>query len=126
MGLAAGYLGLSLFVTYMRDRDKIRDVVWGGQSYESRIDQLKSTFSQAEFFSINNDEHLKQIDDRLNQNALVGASVRYLESGSQEFARGETLWEAIIALIPRVFWPDKPVGGGSGDLASEYTGYYFS
>ena len=124
LGLAAGYLGLSLFVTYMRDRIKIRDTVWGGQSYGSRIDQLKSTFSQAEFFSINNYEHLERIDYRLNYNALVGASVRYIESGGKEFARGETLWEAIIALIPRVFWPDKPVTAGSGDLVSEYTGYF--
>ena len=126
LGLAAGYLGLSLFVTYMRDRSEIRDTVWGGQSYGSRIDQLKSTFSQAEFFSINNYEHLERIDDRLNLSAQVGASVHYIESGSQEFARGETLWEAIIALIPRVFWPDKPVAAGSGDLVSKYTGYYFA
>ena len=126
LGLAAGYLGLSLFVTYMRDRIKIRETVWGGQSYGSRIDQLKSTFSQAEFFSINNYEHLERLDDRLNLSAQVGASVHYIESGSQEFARGETLWEAIIALIPRVFWPDKPVAAGSGDLVSKYTGYYFA
>ena len=60
LGLAAGYLGLSVYVTYMRDRGEIRDSVWGGESYGSRIDQLKSTFSQAEFFSINNDEHLER------------------------------------------------------------------
>lgn len=111
LGLAAVYLGLSLFVTYMRDRDKIRDALWGNltlsvewkalfQSYGSRIDQLMSTFSQPEFFSINNDEHLKPIDERLNLSAQVGRSVHYIESGGQEFARGETLWQAIIALIP--------------------------
>ena len=88
MGLAAVYLGLSLFVTYMRDRDKIRDALWGNltlsvewkalfQSYGSRIDQLMSTFSQPEFFSINNDEHLKPIDERLNLSAQVGRSVHY-------------------------------------------------
>jgi hypothetical protein len=124
LGLAAAYLGLSLFVTYMRDRDAIRATVWGGQSYGSRIDQLKSTFSQAEFFSINNDEHLRPIDERLNLSAQVGRSVHYIESGSQEFARGETLWQAIIALIPRVFWPEKPVGAGSFDLVSKYTGWH--
>ena len=126
LGLAAGYLGFSVYVNWMRDRSEIRDTVWGGESYGSRIDQLKSTFSQAEFFSISDYEHLGRIDDRLNQNWLVGASVHYIESGSQEFARGETLWQAIIALIPRVFWPDKPVGAGSGDLVSTYTGYYFA
>ncbi|MCI0390837.1 MAG: hypothetical protein MOB07_18985 [Acidobacteria bacterium] len=126
LGFAAVYLGLSVYVTYMRDRGVIRDTVWGEQSYESRLDQLKATLGQAEFFDINDDEHLKRIDLRLNQNALIGASVHYIESGQQEFARGETLWEAIIALIPRVFWPEKSVVAGSGDLVATYTGYYFA
>src|SRR5215813_5598838 len=108
LGLAAGYLGLSIFVTYMRDRGDIRNTVWGGQSYGSRMDQLKATFSQFELFNINEDEHLERIDSRLNQNSLVGASVRYLESGRVEFARGETLWQALIAFLPWAIWPDKP------------------
>ncbi|MCI0391793.1 MAG: O-antigen polysaccharide polymerase Wzy family protein [Acidobacteria bacterium] len=126
LGLAAGYLGLSLYVTYMRDRSEIRDTVWGGQSYGSRVDQLKATFSRAEFFDLNNDEHLERIDLRLNQNALVGASVHYIGSGQQGFASGETLWQAIIALIPRIVWPEKPVEAGSGNLVSKYTGHYFA
>jgi len=125
LGLAAGYLGLSIYVTYMRDRGDIRNTVWGGQSYGSRMDQLKATFSQFELFNINEDEHLERIDLRLNQNSLVGASVGYLESGRVEFARGETLWQALIAFVPRAIWPDKPVMAGSGDLVSKYTGYYF-
>jgi len=126
MGLAAGYLGLSMYVTYMRDRGDIRNSVWGGESYGSRMDQLKATFSQAEFFNINEDEHLERIDLRLNQNSLVGASVHYLDSGRVAFARGETLWQALIAFVPRVIWPSKPVTAGSGDLVSKYTGYYFA
>jgi len=126
LGLAAGYLGLSIYVTYMRDRGDIRNTVWGGQSYGSRMDQLKATFSQFELFNINEDEHLERIDLRLNQNSLVGASVGYLESGRVEFAKGETLWQALIAFVPRAIWPDKPVMAGSGDLVSKYTGYYFA
>ena len=126
LGLAAVYLGLSLYVTYMRDRAAIRDTVWGDQTYGSRIDQLKATLSRAEFFSINDDEHLERVDLRLNQNALVGASVHYIESGRQGFAKGETLWDAILALVPRVFWSNKSVIAGSGDLVAKYTGYNFA
>jgi hypothetical protein len=125
IGLALGYLGLSVFVTYMRDRTTIRSSVWGGESYESRLSQLQSTFSQAEFFSPNNFEHLERIDLRLNQNALVGASVHYMESGRQEFAGGETLVYALLAFIPRAIWPDKPVTAGSGNLVANYTGLRF-
>ncbi len=126
MGLAAGYLGLSIFVTYMRDRGEIRDIVWGGESYGSRLDQLKATFSQFELFSVNEEEHLERIDLRLNQNSLVGAAVHHLKSGRVEFAKGETLWQALMAFVPRAIWPGKPVMAGSGDLVSRYTGYYFA
>ena len=125
-GSVAMYLGLSIFVTYMRDRVEIRSVVWGGQSYGSRLDRLTDTFSNYELFDINDDAHLERIDSRLNQNSLVGASVHYLESGRVGFARGETLWQALIALVPRAIWPGKPVTAGSGDLVSRYTGYYFA
>jgi hypothetical protein len=126
LGTAAIYLGLSLYVTYMRDRNAIRETVWGGQSYESRIDQLKTTFNEAELFDIDNEDHLERIDARLNQNSLIGASVHYIESGQQGFARGETLWEAILALIPRALWSEKSIVAGSGDLVARYTGYNFA
>ena len=125
MGIAAVYLGLSIYVTYMRDRNDIRETVWGGQSYGARIDQLKTTFSQFEIFDINNDKHLELIDLRLNQNALVGAAVNHIDAGRQEFANGETLIDAVIALIPRFIWPDKGVAAGSGDLVSKFTGFTF-
>jgi hypothetical protein len=126
IGFAAGYLGLSVYVTYMRDRSVIRDSVWGGESYGSRFDRLKETFSEFELLSINDEKHLERIDMRLNQNSLVGAAVHYLESGHVKFANGETLWQAMIAVVPRAIWPNKPVVAGSGDLVSQYTGYYFA
>jgi len=43
-----------------------------------------------------------------------------------DFARGDTLWQALTALIPRALWPDKPTVAGSGSLVSEYTGIQFA
>src|SRR6185437_10509578 len=43
-----GYLGISLFVTYMRDRNEIRDSVWGGASLTNRVDK----FAHTELFRI--------------------------------------------------------------------------
>ena len=42
------------------------------------------------------------------------------------FARGETIWHAIIAPVPRALWPNKPIVAGSGDLVSRYTGIMFA
>jgi hypothetical protein len=123
-GLFAFYLGLSLFVTYMRDRTDIRRSVWGQESFSRRLDQLEDTFGNFEFFSPTNTQHLAAIDERLNQNYLVGASVVYIEN-TQEWAAGKTLIKASLAFIPRLLWPDKPVAT-SGGLVSEYTGLHFA
>jgi len=120
------YVGLSIYVTYMRDRSEIRGVVWGGESYSARLDRLVTTAINPEPFDVYNEDHLNRIDERLNQNFLVGASVNYLKQGFKDFAQGETLWQALIAVVPRAIWPDKPVFAGSGGLVTQYTGISFS
>jgi hypothetical protein len=119
------YLGLSVFVSYMRDRTDIRATVWGEQSFEDRFDKISKTVTTLEWFDPGNFEHLQRIDGRLNQNFLVGSAV-YELGQTQNFARGETLWDALLALIPRAIWPDKPITAGSGNLVSRYTGIDFA
>lgn len=124
--LAFFYLGLSFYVTYMGDRPEIRNVVWGGASLTARVAQLYETIRHVEWFDPYNNEHLGRIDNRLNQNFLVGASVRYLGQGYRDYAHGETLWQALIAFVPRALWPSKPVVAGSGDLVTNHTGIQFA
>jgi hypothetical protein len=119
------YLGLSVFVSYMRDRTDIRATVWGEQSFEDRFDKISKTVTTFEWFDPGNFEHLQRIDGRLNQNFLVGAAV-YQLGQTQNFARGDTLWDALLALIPRAIWPEKPITAGSGNLVSRYTGIDFA
>jgi hypothetical protein len=121
-----GYVGLSVYVNYMRDRKEIRAVVWGGAAVVDRVDQLKSTFETADWFDLHNIDHLNLIDDRLNQDYLIGAAVDYMGRGFSDYARGSTFWDAVAAVIPRALWPNKPVVGGSGDLVSTYTGIRFA
>ena len=124
-GTLTVYLGLSVFVSYMRDRTDIRATVWGEQSIEDRFDRISKTVTTFEWFDPGNFEHLQRIDGRLNQNFLVGAAV-YQLGQTQNFARGETLWDALLALIPRAIWPEKPITAGSGNLVSRYTGIDFA
>jgi hypothetical protein len=119
------YLGPSVFITYFRDRSEIRAAVWGGEGYGARFGQLLETFENFEFFDPHNDAHLTMIDSRLNQNLLVGMAVSRLNSGVVPYANGATLWQAIVALIPRIIWPGKPWSGGSGGIVSKYTGVTF-
>jgi hypothetical protein len=119
-------LGLSVFVTYARDRNEIRASVWGGQSAQMRIERLWQTISKFEFIDPFKQQHLELIDIRLNQNVLVGKAVNYISSGYVDYANGETLGQAVLAAVPRILWPDKPVNAGSPELVSRYTGQQFA
>ena len=120
------YAGLSVYVTYMRDRGDIRSVVWGGATFEGRWDQLSTTIATTEWFDITDESHLDRIRGRLDQDFMVGAAAVYLEDGNVGFAYGETIVAAALALVPRAVWPDKPTVAGSGDIVSTYTGIRFA
>jgi MFS family permease len=125
-GVLLMYLGLSVYVTYMRDRRDIRAVVWAGSGMSQRVGQIADTFATIEWFDPRDVRHLDRIDLRLNQDYLMGASVAYFAGGSAEFAHGRTVWDAVIALVPRALWPNKPAVAGSGNLVSDYTGIRFA
>jgi hypothetical protein len=124
VGVPLVYLGMSVFVSYMRDRSDIRASVWGGESFSARVDKVAETIATFEWFDPADQDHLQRVDSRLNQNFLVGVSVVRLAE-TDGYARGETLWDAFLALVPRAIWPDKPIEAGSGDLVSRYTGIQF-
>jgi hypothetical protein len=125
LGAAVAYLGLSIYVTYMRDRADIREVVWSGSSLSDRMSRVMATLSDTEWFDPRNVDHLRRIDERLNQNFLIGASVKNIEDGGADFARGATVIDAALGVVPRALWPNKPVSAGSGDLVSIHTGIRF-
>jgi hypothetical protein len=124
-GIALAYLGMSFYVSYMRDRGEIREVVWGGRPVEDRLEQVFQTVTTLEWFDPTSTSHLYQIDRRLNQNLFVGVAVDRLRQEG-DFALGSTILDALSAFIPRIVWPDKPSGAGSGELVSRYTGFRFS
>jgi hypothetical protein len=110
----------------MRDRESIREVVWSGQPVAARLERVRLMLSTFEWFDVHNRDHLVRIDDRLNQNLLLGAAVQYMDAGLARFAYGQTIYQGFIAVIPRAIWPTKPVVAGSGTLVTEYTGIPFA
>lgn len=124
-GLIAIYAGLSVYIGYAANRTQIREAVWGGRSMEVRVDAALKMMDDIAPFDPFNPEHQHMIDQRLNQNWLVGESMSYVP-GFRSYADGETLYVALIALVPRAVWPDKPFTGGSGNLVRDYTGITFA
>ncbi len=124
LGIFMAYFLLSFYATYIQERKDIRDFVWGGQGSSEEI--ASNLIQNFEWFNIKNPLHFTAIDIRLNQSALIGQAANYLESGLASYAKGERFYNAAIALIPRILWPEKPITGGGQDTVSNYTGISFA
>jgi hypothetical protein len=121
-GIIAVYLGLNVFVNYFAQREEIREEVWGGAPLADRIDATLNIFRDFSWFSSSNAAHVIALDQRLNQNFFVGLAADRIEQGSVDYLHGRSVWEGLIALIPRALWPEKPVVAGSPKIVSEMTG----
>lgn len=122
--LLAVYAGLSFFTEYMRHRFDLRLAVWGGETYSTRTGAICGVICQVRPFSIFDQDALEAINTRLDQSTLAGHTVVNLHN-TGAFVHGETLWAAVLGVIPRLVWPSKPMTGGSGDLATRFTGLTF-
>ena len=117
--------GLSFAVAYFGERNALRESVWIQQAgifdRLSRVSQMGERF---EWLDLGNPDHVAPLNERLNQNILVGQAIERREIGLTEPAYGDTvpLW----IFIPRAIWPEKPAVGGSGDIVSHYTGQNFA
>lgn len=120
------FLSLSIFVNYLQHRNDIRERVWGGAPLEARIDSVMDTYRDFEWLDPTNRKHLIALDQRLNQNYFVGLAARRIEQGQVDYLHGSSVWEGVLSLVPRVFWPDKPVFAGSPQIVSKMTGLRFS
>jgi hypothetical protein len=121
----AVFLGLSFFVTYIGQRAGIRELVWEEQAgMLDRLDRVAAVVTEFQLLDLTSPTQGTALDDRLNQNALVGAAVMNHEGGWASFAYGATI--PLWALIPRAVWPDKPAVGGGGDIVSDFTGIRFA
>ena len=120
------FLSLSIFVVYFQHRDDIRRQVWGGAPINVRIDSIANTVKDFQWFDPSNRAHLIALDHRLNQNFFVGLAAVRIEYGQAKYLYGESVWEGLLALVPRALWPNKPVFAGSPEIVSKMTGLLLS
>jgi hypothetical protein len=119
-------LGFNLFLSYFQHRNDIRAAVWGGAALDERLDVALEMFREFEWFDPANEAHLNALDQRLNQNSFAGLAAARIQAGVVDYLYGRSLWEGLLALVPRAVWPDKPVFAGSPKIVSEMTGLTLS
>ncbi len=120
------FFGLSVYVSYMISRDNIREEVWDNPTLSDRIGAITGAYDKAEWFDPMDMSQRKIIDNRLNQNVFVGQVQQRVETGATQIVNGETIIAGFASYVPRVFWPDKPSVGGSGNLVARFTGTKFA
>jgi hypothetical protein len=120
------FLCLSIFVNYFQHRSNIRDQVWGGAPLEARIQSVTDTARGFKWFDPNDQKHLSALDERLNQNYFVGLAARRIQLGQANYLEGYSVWQGLLSLVPRFFWPEKPVFAGSPQIVSKMTGLHLS
>jgi hypothetical protein len=120
------YIGLTIFVNYFQHRDDIRHEVWGGAPFAARIDSVTGIVKDFTWFDTTNRAHLIALDRRLNQNFFLGLAAARIQDGRSKYLYGESFWEGLLALVPRILWPRKPVFAGSPEIVSKMTGLRLS
>jgi hypothetical protein len=120
------YAGLMLWTSYAQVRNDVRAQIGLNTSAANRFEVFfNGVYENFSWIDPDNPKHLVALG-RLNQNSLVGESVRHLEQNNGRSGQGETFVDAFLALIPRVLWPGKPQYGGGGGLVTRYTGVVFA
>jgi hypothetical protein len=118
----ASVVGLTLFVNYFEHREDIRESVWGGASVENRISSVGEMAENFHLIDLDSEKDLIALDQRLNQNLFVGLAATRISDGEVDYLNGQSVVDGVLALVPRAFWADKPVTGGSGQLVADMTG----
>ena len=119
-------LGFNLFLSYFQNRDEIRTTVWGQAGFGARLQAAELMLQDLHWFNPHNQADLESVDERLNQNYFVGLSASQIDSGAVDSLRGRSVSEGVMALVPRIVWPEKPVFAGSPGVVMEMTGLKLS
>jgi hypothetical protein len=80
------------------------------------------TVRDFEWIDLNDRQQLTALDTRLNQNYFVGLAARRIDQGQVTYLYGESVWEGLLAVVPRILWPEKPVFAGSPRIVAKMTG----
>ena len=93
---------------------------------EKRVEKIQKIYDNFEWLDLKKEEHIQRIDERLNQNSLVGMTVDRIERGDIYPVNGITIWWGVQSLVPRILWRGKTVVAGSMNVAGYFTGQEYA
>ncbi len=121
--LVIGYVFLSIISVYFDSRNTLRAIVWAGEYTEGPLQDVYNTLSfNFRWFDATDPSQLTWIDGRLGYNFPLGRVIERIDERVVPLGNGRTLESAVLMLVPRMLWPDKPIVVGGSALFQYYTG----
>jgi hypothetical protein len=117
-----GFMFLTLMSGWMKTREIIRGGHLEGLSYsEKALRFLPAWFDATWDNALDIEAANDTIRDRVDMTNILAMQVRF-QPRRQPYAYGGTLFDAGVAMVPRVLWPRKPAIAGGTAFVSKYTG----
>jgi hypothetical protein len=116
--------GLILYTIWIEGRGLVRSAINSDRPVEERMEALVEATQNEDAFDVFSQRQAERIQQRLDQSRLFTQAILWTPA-VQPFADGATLYDAVLALVPRALWPAKPVVAGGRDFITQYTGVVF-
>jgi hypothetical protein len=123
--LACGLIGFIPYQQWLTGRQVLRAAIDEGAPLQERMEIVVGIFTNP-FAALEAKEDVATAyAKRADYSELLAAAIDYTPS-VEPYAYGATFLDMLIALIPRIFWPDKPLELGGSTVATRFTGIPFS
>jgi hypothetical protein len=117
-----GFVFLSIMSGWLKTRDIIRSGHLQGMSYRHQVLRFMPAWFDATWDSALDIEAANEtIRLRVDMTDILAMQVRY-QPRIEPYARGQTVLDAGVAMVPRILWPRKPVIAGGWAYVAKYTG----
>lgn len=113
----------AIYVGWLGTRGLIRQGTLEDETFtEASRDFLTKLADESDIKRISREEFFDAVMYRIDNSTLLAAQVVH-QPAEEPYAYGKTVTEDLAsALIPRAFWPEKPIKAGGTDFVSKYTG----
>jgi hypothetical protein len=125
--MALALVGVLAFIPYQQwlvGRPLLRSAIEGDLPISDRLTIVVGIFIDPTA-ALNQSEGVSALySNRGDYSDLMAAAMEHTPA-NEPYANGSTLEEVFIAVIPRLFWPDKPYQLGGSSFVSRFTGIPF-
>jgi hypothetical protein len=125
-GAVVAYVSLSMVASFIPIKEDVRGITWANSSALTRAQLFSTYVSNIQLFDPRNQAHFEYVDGRLNQNYVTGVGIEYMSTNNIPFSNCDLVRQAVVGLVPRAIWPNKPIITGGHEPVSFYTGLDFA